>query len=194
VSLHKLSFTHLSHLGSLSLAVWCLAGASQLSASQAPQGQGGTAAGAPSAQGAGRQAGPPDGRGGRAGDASGSTAWKWWNDLDVRRELKLTDEKARAIEAIFEKRQAEVKPWVDQLQKEQDRLNRMTQERLADVPTFTLQVSKLEALRSRLQESRTVMLYRIFLELQPDQFKKFQDIMDRRRRSDGRGRGSEAGR
>ena len=87
-----------------------------------------------------------------------------------------------------------MKPWVDQLQKEQDRLNRMTQERLADVPTFTLQVSKLEALRSRLQESRTVMLYRIFLELQPDQFKKFQDIMDRRRRSDGRGRGSEAGR
>jgi len=107
--------------------------------------------------------------------------------------LKLSDEKARVIEDIFQRRQTEAKAWWDQLQREQDRLTRMTRERVTDEATYALQVSKVEALAARLREGRTVMLYRIFLELQPDQFKKLQDMMEQRR-NNGRGRGPEPGR
>lgn len=153
------------------------------------------------AAGAGRQAAGSNQQapGGARGDRpreSGSApfGWQWWNDPDVRRDLKLSDEKSRVIEGIFQKRQGEAKAWWDQLQREQDRLTRMTRERLADEGTYALQVSKVEALAARLREGRTVMLYRIYLELQPDQFKKLQDIMDRWRANNGRGRGPEPGR
>ncbi|MCC7007631.1 MAG: hypothetical protein IT184_02335 [Acidobacteria bacterium] len=119
--------------------------------------------------------------------------WQWWNDPNVKSDLKLSDEKARVIEGIFQKRQAEAKAWWEQLQREQDRLTRMTRERVADEATYALQVSKVETLAARLREGRTLMLYRIYLELQPEQFKKLQDLMDRRR-DGGRGRGADPGR
>jgi Spy/CpxP family protein refolding chaperone len=137
---------------------------------------------------------PAAGSGDRSREAGQAPfGWQWWNDPTVKSELKLSDDKARLIEGIFQKRQTEAKAWWDQLQKEQDRLTRMTRERMTDEATYALQVSKVEALASRLREGRTVMLYRIYLELQPEQFRKLQDMMDRRR-TNGRGRGPDVGR
>ena len=51
---------------------------------------------------------------------------------------------------------------------------RLTRERLVDESTYSLQVARVEALRRRLNESRTVMLYRIYQELTPEQYKKLQ--------------------
>lgn len=143
-------------------------------------------------QGAGRVG--ADGRSGRPADAPGSLGWKWWNDPDIRKQLKLTDDQATSIEGIFEKRQSEVQPWVDTFYRETERLTKMTRERVAQEPAYTLQVSRVEAVLSRLRESRTVMMYRMFLVLQPEQHRKLQDIMDRGRPTDGRGRGTGTGR
>jgi Spy/CpxP family protein refolding chaperone len=67
-------------------------------------------------------------------------------------------------------------------------MNRMAAERTASVEEFALQVSRTQALRTKLQESRYVMLYRISKELTPEQLTRLQEL-ERERRSQGRGRG-----
>ena len=132
---------------------------------------------APSPQGAsGRPSGPP-------------ASWNWWDDPAVKKDLKLTDEQGQRIRDIFEKREAEVKPISHELNKEGDRLDKMTRERVADDATYAVQVSKVHNLFAEVRKSRTLMIYRMYRELQPEQYKKLQEIMERRRSMDGRGSG-----
>lgn len=127
------------------------------------------------ASGTGRQAGPNT----RAG---------WWADPEIKAALGLTEEQTKRIREIFERRELEVKPLLAMLNRESDRLDHMTKERVADDLAYAVQVSKVENLVARWRESRTVMIYRMYRELQPDQHKKLQEILDRRR-SAGRGSG-----
>ena len=129
-----------------------------------------------------RPSGPP---------ASGTLgpSWDWWDEPAVKKDLKLTDEQVRKIREIFEKREAEVKPVWDQLNREGDRLDKMTRERVADEATYAVQVSKVHHLFADVRKSRTMMLYRMYRELQPEQYKKLQEIMERRRSTDGRSSG-----
>jgi Spy/CpxP family protein refolding chaperone len=113
----------------------------------------------------------------------------WWSDPVVKKDLKLTEEQVRRIRDIFEKREAEVKPVWEMLTREGDRLDRMTRERVADDSTYAVQAGKVQHLFARIRETRTVMMYRMFKELQPEQYKKLQEILDRRRAMDGRGSG-----
>jgi Spy/CpxP family protein refolding chaperone len=127
---------------------------------------------------------PPSG-----GPGGPGPSWDWWADPMVKKDLKLTEEQVRRIRDIFEKREAEVKPVWDMLTREGDRLDRMTRERVADDSTYAVQAGKVQHLFARIRETRTVMIYRMFKELQPEQYKKLQEIMDRRRAMDGRGSG-----
>jgi Spy/CpxP family protein refolding chaperone len=111
----------------------------------------------------------------------------WWSDPAIKAEIRLTDDQARRIKEIFEKREAEIKPLADMLNREGDRLDRMTRERAADEITYSVQVTKVESLYGRLRESRTMMIYRMYRELQPEQYKKLQEILDRRRSARGSG-------
>jgi Spy/CpxP family protein refolding chaperone len=116
-------------------------------------------------------------------------SWDWWDDPAVKKDLKLTDDQARRIRDIFEKRETEVKPMSDQLYREGDKLDKMTRERVADDATYAVQVSKVHHLFAEVRKSRTMMMYRMFRELQPEQYKKLQEIMERRRSTGGRGSG-----
>lgn len=134
-------------------------------------------------------AGPPpnSGRG-----VNMSMSWEWWNDAEVQKELPLPAEKVRRIHEIFTRRNEDLRKIGDEFRRAQQALEKTTQERLVDEATYTLQVVQFEALRSRLNESRTVMLYRLTRELTPEQYKKLQDIRDRRIAAFGsRGRGPE---
>ena len=125
----------------------------------------------------------------RPPSSASGPGWDWWADQTTKKDLKLTEEQVRKIREIFEKREAEVKPVMDSLTREGERLERMTRERVADESTYAVQVGKVQHLWMRVRESRTMMIYRMFLELQPEQHKKLQEIMERRRSMDGRGSG-----
>jgi Spy/CpxP family protein refolding chaperone len=64
----------------------------------------------------------------------------------------------------------------------------MTRDRTVDEVTYSLQVGRVWDLRRRLGESRTIMLYRIYQELTPEQHKKLHALRERYR--GGRGGGS----
>ncbi len=128
--------------------------------------------------------GPSGGRQGGPGFQGG-----WWSDPAIKTEIKLTEDQSKRIKEIFEKRDVEIKPLADMLNRESDRLDRMTRERTADEITYSVQVAKVESLYGRWRESRTMMIYRMYRELQPEQYKKLQEILDRRRSMNGRGSG-----
>jgi Spy/CpxP family protein refolding chaperone len=113
---------------------------------------------------------------------------EWWKDDQVKKEIGLTDDKARKIDNIFQDRSKRLAPIVDELEKQEAELDRLTRDRVVDEVTYSLQAGRVWDLRRRFGESRTIMLYRIFLELTPDQYKKLEALRERNR--GGRGGGS----
>lgn len=129
-----------------------------------------------------RNDGPP-----RPGTPNWFAPWEWWTDEDVKKELGLSEAKAARIGQIFKRRESQMRPYAEAFEKEALALEKMTRERLADESAYAFQVGKVEATLVKLRESRTIMLYSMYLELTPEQHKKLQDIRDRRSRN---GRGS----
>jgi Spy/CpxP family protein refolding chaperone len=119
--------------------------------------------------------------------------FQWWNDPEVQRELALSADKIKRINDLYARRNQEVQALLREYQKEFAELDRMTRERVVDESTYLLQVMRFEFVRARLNESRTVMLYRFFRELTPEQHQKLQAILDRGR-GGGPGRSTSPGR
>lgn len=113
--------------------------------------------------------------------------WEWWNDGEVQKELPLSADKVKLIDDIYKRRSENLKPIVDEFLKQSAELDKMTRARIVDESTYAVQVMRVESARSKLGESRTIMLYRLSRELTADQFRKLQDIRDRRFSSRGRG-------
>lgn len=123
---------------------------------------------------------------------SGSTGggWEWWNDARVQKEIGLSADKARIINDIYAKRNESLKALREEFVREFNELDQITRARTVDEGTYAVKVTRVESLRSELSKSRTVMLYRLFRELTPEQYRKLQDIFDRDRRNQDRGRGA----
>ena len=124
------------------------------------------------------------------GAAPSTLGWKWWSDVDVQKELGLSPEKVRNIDDYFNRRDADLRPVMHEFVKQSEELDKMTRAAVVDESTYLLQVMRVESTRQRLNESRTVMLYRMYRQLTPDQHRKLQDLLDRRFNRGGRGRGS----
>lgn len=140
--------------------------------------------------GRGTPPGPPDRRGGPGrGGPEGSNPllqWEWWKDEEVKRDLGLSDKIAGDIDAFYQLRLRQMMPFADSLTHELEVLNQMTEERKVDDWTYAVQVAKVEALRSNLRESRTVMLYHMYRKLTPEQNTKL-DAAQKRHFQRGRG-------
>ena len=113
--------------------------------------------------------------------------WEWWNDAEVQREIGLAPDKIKRIDDFYQRRNKELEPIVQEFLKQSSELDQMTRAAVTDQATYTLQVLRVEALLSHLRQSRTIMLYRMYLQLKPDQYKKLQDIFARHRFGRGRG-------
>jgi Spy/CpxP family protein refolding chaperone len=105
----------------------------------------------------------------------------WWRDETIRKELSLTERQTRDINWIFETRVKQATPILDALERERTELNRLTRERTVDEAVYAIQVGRVENLRSKFNETRTVMLYTIYRRLTPEQYQKLQAIRDRNR-------------
>ena len=115
-----------------------------------------------------------------SGRGSSPASWEWWNDTDVQKELGLTPEKIERINSYYSRRNTELRPMVHEFFRQSAELEKMTRDRIADEGTYAMQVLRVESVRARLSESRTLMLYRISRELTPEQNQKLQTILDRR--------------
>jgi Spy/CpxP family protein refolding chaperone len=130
-----------------------------------------------------RSSGPPEGQ----RPLGPPPEYKWWQDEAAKKELALTEQQAGRIDRIYDRRTKDIDPTVQEWLKQREELNRMTRERVVDVQTYQLQAARTDGLYSRIHESRTVMLYSLYKELTPDQYKKLQAIFDRNRGRRGGG-------
>jgi Spy/CpxP family protein refolding chaperone len=105
----------------------------------------------------------------------------WWRSEAIRKEVDVTERQMRDITWIFETSAKQATPVLEALQRERAELDRLTQERAVDEPVYAIQVGRMESLRAKYNETRTVMLYRILKKLTTAQYGKLQAIRDRNR-------------
>jgi len=110
----------------------------------------------------------------------------------VKKEIGLSEPLARRIDEQFQKRQKLLAPLVEQFLAQQAEVDTLVKERKVSPDLLEAKVIGVEALRSKLAESRTLMLYNFYLMLSPEQYSKLRDAQNKHNESfrNGRGGGS----
>jgi phage gp46-like protein len=164
--------------GARTLAAGRLAQVRQATSTPPSPSQGGTQASpAPQrpAQDSPQQARPPRSGGPRLD-------WAWWKDEQIKTELGLTPWQVRHIDQLYQQRAQELTPIAAEWMKQSEVVDQLIRERTVTAEQLDIEILRLEALRSKLWESRQLMLYRMYLVLNPDQYKKLRTVADQRAR------------
>jgi Spy/CpxP family protein refolding chaperone len=106
--------------------------------------------------------------------------WKWWLNPDDRKELGITDQQSRDIDAIFESIAPKQREAWRLFDEQEDLLSKMVKDSTADWTVVAQLSEKVERLRADINKTHTVMLYRINLLLTPEQRIKVKELRDRR--------------
>jgi hypothetical protein len=117
----------------------------------------------------------------------GSGFGEWWKDELVLKELALSPQVAKGIDRIYQDRSKRLASFADETQKLWTELRKMRDERTVDEAVYALQAWRFEAMQARVAADSSVLQYRQFLELTPEQYKKLRDLRDRDRAGRGRG-------
>lgn len=129
------------------------------------------------------------GRGGPEQQRNAPREWAWWNDVDIKKEIGLSEPLAKRIDDYYQKRQKALAPLVEQFNAQRDEVNTLVRERKISPELLEAKVLAVEALRSKLAESRTLMLYNFYLMLTPEQYEKLKVARDKHFANVGNGRG-----
>ena len=105
------------------------------------------------------------------GSQASAQGFKWWQSDTFIKGLGLTQEQSTKIEAIFQKTVPVLRQQKDAFDKSEADFNQMVE--ASDDAQVMAQVSVVEAARSELNKSRTMMLLRMRRVLTPDQRVKF---------------------
>ena len=116
--------------------------------------------------------------------AASAQGFKWWQSDRFVRDLGLTQEQSTKIEAIFQRTSPILRKQKEALDKSEADFNQMVE--ASDDAQVMAQVGVVEAARSELNKSRTMMLLRMRRVLTPDQRVKFVTLQQQtRNRRDG---------
>jgi Spy/CpxP family protein refolding chaperone len=110
----------------------------------------------------------------------------WWQDEQIRGELGLTPEQVQNLQTIWEKDRSFRIENFQELDRQERELDRLMAAR-ADVETVTRQLDLVELHRSIASKHRVLLLYRISLELTPEQDQRLRMVLERERGRRGSG-------
>jgi Spy/CpxP family protein refolding chaperone len=121
-------------------------------------------------------------------DAQG---FKWWQNQRFQTELALTTEQVQRLEEIFQALQPTLKGQKDTLDRLEARLSRVINDSSADESKVLMALERVEAARSELSRSRTLLAFRMRRVLTEDQNVRMKALheqweRDRRNRSSPR--------
>jgi Spy/CpxP family protein refolding chaperone len=102
--------------------------------------------------------------------------WFWWK---MEPTLALTPDQSRQIDGIFQEGIAQLQKQKDELDRLESKLSHLI-ETLATEPDVTRQIDRVEAARSTLNKTRTLMLLHMRQVLTPEQRLKLNAMRDRR--------------
>lgn len=104
--------------------------------------------------------------------------FKFWEG-PTQIELGITSQQSAEIEGIFQSTRPKLEATKQKLDKLEAALSQTIRDNSADLATLSQQIDKLEATRTELSKTRTLMLYRMRGVLSADQRAKLQAMVDR---------------
>jgi Spy/CpxP family protein refolding chaperone len=129
------------------------------------------------------------GKDGQRGPAEGiPQRFKWWQDEKIKAELHLSLEQSARCEEIFQASYVKLKPVADDLGKREEQLSNLISGNDVTETELLKQADQVEALRSQLNKSRTLMLFRMRRVLSAEQRAKLVEIQKMQMERDRRGR------
>lgn len=111
----------------------------------------------------------------------------WWKNAEVMKEVGITAEQSKKIDDLFHNRLPDAMAREAELKKQDTILQRLLTERTVGTDVIGVQVDRVEASRTTLNKTRTIMIYEMHLVLSTEQYKKLVAYWERQR-----GRGGEA--
>ena len=101
----------------------------------------------------------------------------WWRDADFQKNLGLSQDQVMRIETIFNTALPHLRKHKEELDQQEAELSHLI-ELNAEESQVSKQVDKVEAIRSHLNKSRTLMLLHMRQVLNPDQRARFKGLRD----------------
>jgi Spy/CpxP family protein refolding chaperone len=105
---------------------------------------------------------------------------KWWSSPEGRAEFGLSEAQSRDLEAIFQQTLPEMKASKADVDRYQQQLTRLLSEASAKESVVLKAIDQLEVAQSALSRTRTIMLYRMYRLLSPEQRAKVQAYYERK--------------
>jgi Spy/CpxP family protein refolding chaperone len=110
----------------------------------------------------------------------------WWKDADTVKEIGLSRRQSNRIEEIWKASAPSLRGLHKELNGLEAEFNRLMAENTAEERVIMLQIDRVEAVRSQINKSRTLMLYRMHQVLTPVQYQRLTQILERQRKERGR--------
>ncbi len=113
-----------------------------------------------------------------ADDTQGQPRSKWWASTRVKAELGLTDEQSAKIEEVFQAAVPRLRQCSSSFDRLEQQLSRTISSNEATESEVLRQADVVESARSELGKARTLMLFRMYRVLTPEQRVKLKALHD----------------
>jgi len=100
---------------------------------------------------------------------------RWWDDKHFAKQLKLTEDQQRHMDAIFEQNRPTLLKRYEGLQQEEQRMEELTHARTLDETALFAQIDRIEQARADLGKATLHFQVQIRNELDQDQISKLED-------------------
>src|SRR6185295_9180010 len=117
-----------------------------------------------------------------------SFGFPWWKDAQFQKELTLTSDQSARIDSVFQSAMSTLRPKKEELDRQEAELSRLIATN-ADETVVSLQVDKVEAIRTNMNKQRTLMLLHMRQVLSPDQRVRLNKLHEQWDRDHGRPHG-----
>lgn len=121
------------------------------------------------------QTSTPQGRSGTENRDQRPPRKPFWQDEVIKKEIALTDQQVQKIQALSDAAKPEFDKYREEFTKEQKELDRLMSIRAEDI-TVSMQIDRVEALRTVLNKRQTLLRYRIHKVLTPQQDARLKAI------------------
>jgi Spy/CpxP family protein refolding chaperone len=113
--------------------------------------------------------------------------YKWWLSPEGKKEFGISEQQSKELEAQFQQMLPTLRANKSELDKQEKTLNQLLSNAASSEPTVAQAIDRVEAARSALSRTRTLMLYRMYRLLSPEQRAKVQAYYERKaQEADGR--------
>jgi Spy/CpxP family protein refolding chaperone len=104
--------------------------------------------------------------------------FKWWQTERFQKELVLTKEQIVRIEGIYQTTEPTLRAQKQAVDRREEKVSKVIQDPKSDEPMLLQAMDRLEAARSEVSRTRTLMLYRIRRVLTDEQNVKMKAMHD----------------